>query len=39
MRVLVCLLLMLLHGCASPEVRCEDHLQPINLLPSAGSGP
>ena len=38
MRVLVCLLL-LLHGCASREVRCEGHLQPINLPPSAGSGP
>jgi hypothetical protein len=29
MRALV-LILLLLGGCASPEVRCDSHLRPIN---------
>jgi len=36
MRLMLCLI-PLLCGCATPAVRCDVHLQPIN--PPAASGP
>jgi hypothetical protein len=35
MRLIVCLI-PLLCGCAAPQVRCDAHLQPINLPVASG---
>ncbi len=34
----VMFLFLLLQGCASHTVRCDGHLQPVNLPAAAGAG-